>query len=100
MCIKFKEQLIELYDNDPKNLTQCFMAYIGFLMEHSLDDKYKQFTKWQIEDMLMSVYNPKINTVREVLETAWCYTRRGGKSQKLTVVGIFWSLLDLSLIHI
>ncbi len=67
VCIRFKEQLLELYNNDSKNLVKCFYAYIGFLMEHSLHDDYKHFTNWQIEDMIMSIYNPLIDTRYSVL---------------------------------
>ena len=93
VCLKFKEQLLDLYKKS-NDIIKCFYAYIGFLMEFSLHDDYKQFTQWQMDDMLMSIYNPKIDTRLIPLETAWCYNRRGGKSQKLTVVGTFFSLLD------
>lgn len=98
VCIKFKEQLKTLYNNNPNNLIDCFYAYLGFIMSHSLDDRYKQYTHWQVSDMLMSIHNPLINTSREVLETAWNYTRRGGKSRGLTVIAVFFVLLDKQVI--
>lgn len=94
VCIRFKEQLLALYNNDSTKLVDCLYAYLGFLMEHSLHDDYKHFTSWQIKDMIMSIYNPLIDTRYSVLETLWRYTRRGGKSQKLTVIAVFFSLLD------
>lgn len=93
VCIKFKKQLLDLY-NKSSDLVNTFYAYLGFLIEHTKNKRYVQFTKWQIEDMLMSIYNPKIDTSRVALETAWNYSRRGGKSRGLTIVAVFFSLLD------
>jgi len=66
--------------------------YLGFVKTFS-PERYRLFTKWQREDMEMSIYNPLINTKREVLETAWNYSRRGGKSRGLTVLAVFFSLI-------
>lgn len=93
VCIQFKKQLLELY-NSGTPIIKLFDYYLGFLMAHALNDRYRAYTHWQLKDMHMSIYNEHIDVFREVLETAWNYTRRGGKSRNLTVVGVFWSLLD------
>ena len=93
VCIQFKKQLLSLY-NGGVHILDLFDYYLGFLMTHALSDRYKDYTHWQYKDMRMSIYNEHIDVIREVLETAWNYTRRGGKSRNLTVVGVFWSLID------
>ena len=93
VCIQFKKQLLEYYNNT-NDIIKCFYMYLGFIMTHALNDRYKPYTQWQIKDMVMSIYNKKINPIVEVLETAWNYTRRGGKTRGLTVVGTFWAILD------
>jgi len=52
------------------------------------------WTDWQIKDMEMSIYNAKIDVSKIPLETAWLYTRRGGKTRGLTIIAVFFSLLD------
>ena len=90
-CVKFGLQLKELYSNTQDAIT-CFRIYLGFIKTFA-PERYREFTKWQREDMEMSIYNPLINTEREVLETAWNYSRRGGKSRGLTVLAVFFSLI-------
>ena len=46
-----------------------------------------------IEDMIMCIYNDKIDTSKQTLETFLLYTRRGGKTKNLTAIGVFFSLL-------
>ena len=78
------------------------MAYLGFLSAHSFktrnDDSYGKFTQWQVKDMCMSVYNDKIDTTKAILETLWRWSRRIGKSQKLTALAVLGSLLDLKVV--
>jgi hypothetical protein len=90
-CIKFQLQLKDFYNRTQDDIA-AFRIYLGFIKTFA-DDRYKLFTKWQREDMEMSIYNPLIDTSREVLETAWNYSRRGGKSRGLTVLAVFFSLL-------
>jgi len=90
-CVKFQQQLKEYYDRTGDDIG-AFRYYLGFLKTFA-PERYRLFTNWQREDMEMSIYNPTINTEREVLETAWNYSRRGGKSQKLTVLGVFFSVI-------
>jgi len=59
------------------------------------DDSYRRFTDWQIEDMCMSTYNKNVDTSMEILETLWRWSRRIGKSQKLSALAVFASLMDL-----
>ena len=90
-CVKFQIQLKEYY-NSTQDDVGAFRYYLGFIKTFA-PERYRLFTRWQREDMEMSISNPKINTKREVLETAWNYTRRGGKSRGLTVLGVFFSLI-------
>ncbi|KKK89692.1 hypothetical protein LCGC14_2730530, partial [marine sediment metagenome] len=92
VCVKFGLQIKEYY-NRTKDDIGAFRYYLGFLKTFA-PERYKLCNQWQREDMEMSISNPKIDTKREVLETAWNYTRRGGKSQKLTVLGVFFSLIE------
>ena len=75
-----------------------FYAYLGFLKVNTQNKKYVELTHWQIEDMLMSISNKNINNTVEALETAWNYTRRGGKSRGLTIVGTFFSADGLQVV--
>ena len=70
----------------------AFRYYLGFIKTFA-PERYRLFTRWQREDMEMSINNPNINVEREVLETAWNYSRRGGKSRGLTVLAVFFALL-------
>lgn len=94
---QFQRQLFYEYHENRLHILDCFLMYIGFLIQFA-NPRYDpkplgQFTRWQIEDMKMSLYNPKINVKREILETFWLYTRRGGKTRGMTVVCIFLALL-------
>ncbi len=94
---QFKKQLLELYVADDYNPTRAFYAYIGFLRTFG-GRKLRQFEDWQVQDLLMSLWNDKIKMGVEALETAWNATRRMGKSRGLTVDGVFVSLLDKDVI--
>lgn len=48
--------------------------------------------------MVMCIYNPTVDVAQEALEVALNYTRRGGKSRKLTILAEFFSLLDLRVV--
>jgi len=61
-------------------------------------EKYGQFTQWQIDDLRMATYNPNVDITKTALETLWRWTRRGGKSQKLTVLASFGALMDLRVV--
>jgi hypothetical protein len=89
---QFKKQLIAHYDNNPLNLLSCFFMYLGFLVKFAHQDLV-EFTKWQIADMCMAIYNPKIDVRLVALEVAWLYTRRGGKTRGLSILAVFFALL-------
>ena len=93
---QFKKQLIEVYKKE--GIIEAFYAYLGFLKEFTKNKKYTEWTDWQIADMVMCIYNPTIDVAQEALETALNYTRRGGKSRKLTIIGTFFSLIDLRVV--
>ena len=90
-CVKFQIQLRDLY-NATKDDVTCFRMYLGFIKTFA-PERYRLFTRWQREDMEMSISNSNINVEREVLETAWNYSRRGGKSRGLTVLAVFFALI-------
>jgi len=46
----------------------------------------------------MSTYNEKIDTSEEPLETLWRWSRRIGKSQKLSALAVFGALMDLMIV--
>ena len=89
---QFKIQLMQIYDNKPSNLIKCFMIYLGFLYKFA-HQELTELTQWQINDMCMSIYNAKIDVRKVALETAWLYTRRGGKTRGLTIIAVFFALL-------
>lgn len=69
------------------------MMYLGFLYKFA-HRELTEFTKWQIADMCMAIYNPKIDFRLIALEVAWLYTRRGGKTRGLSILAVFFALLD------
>jgi len=101
MCFAFKKMLLEDYEQHG-DILRCLKMYIGFLMEYAFvtpkDDSYRRFTDWQIADMCMSTYNPKIDTSEEPLETLWRWSRRLGKTQKETVLAVLGALMDYKVV--
>jgi len=95
-CLLFKKGLIELYKT--KGIVVAFYAYLGFLKQYAKNPKLTEWTDWQIEDMIMCIFNENINVALEALETAIDYTRRGGKTRKLSLLGTFFSLIDLRVV--
>lgn len=96
VCVNFKKVLLEDYEKHD-DILRCLDAYLGFLMEFC-KEKYGQFTQWQIDDLRMATHNPKVDVGKTALETLWRWTRRGGKSQKLTALATFGSLMDLRVV--
>ena len=92
-CYQFINQLRKI----PKKVDQ-FYAYLGFLKVFTQNERYCELSPWQIADMIMSIENEKVNNSVEALETGWNYTRRGGKSRGLTIVGTFFSLIGLQVV--
>lgn len=90
-CVKFQSQIREYYDKTQDDIS-TFRYYLGFIKTFA-PERYACFTRWQRKDMEMSIYNPNIDTTKEVLETAWNYSRRGGKSRGLTVLAVFFALI-------
>ena len=79
------------------HIIQLFKFYLGFLAmfcNDPDDDKaLGRFTKWQIDDMIMCIYNAKVDTVKRILEVFLLYTRRGGKTRNLTIIAVFLAIL-------
>lgn len=101
ICISFKKALKEDYDIHG-DIIRCLLSYIGFLKQFAYttatDDTYRKFTKWQIADLIMSTYNEHIDTKVSILETLWRWSRRIGKSQKLTALAVFGALMDFKVV--
>lgn len=95
---QFTKQLNELYSKGTHILV-LFDMYLGFLAvfadRPNTPDKYRLslWTSWQIADMKMSIHNDKIDTTIIILETAWLYGRREGKTRGLTIIAVFFTLL-------
>ena len=93
---QFGKQLRELYQSGT-HIIECFKIYLGFLVEFCNDPhetkRLGQFTEWQIDDMVMCVYSDCINPIKEILESFLLYTRRGGKTKNLSIMGVFFSIL-------
>lgn len=95
---QFIFQLRQLH-HQGTHILVLFSMYLGFLSRFAdrpnTPDKYRLtlWTKWQIKDMEMSIYNAKIDVTQTVLETIWLYTRRGGKTRDLTIVAVFFTIL-------
>jgi len=79
------------------HIVQLFKFYLGFLAAFCNDPRDSKalgrFSKWQIDDMIMCIYNDKIDTTKRILETFLLYTRRGAKTRNLTIIGVFFSIL-------
>lgn len=90
---QFRKQLLVEYDDKPENLLKCLRMYFGFLKQFAHKD-LTEFTTWQYKDLEMMIYNPKIDMTREPLETVLIYSRRGGKSRKLSIKDTFFTLLE------
>jgi len=102
-CLLFKQQLLSIYNPHDEGISKekiitAFWAYLGFLKTFTKNKKLVEFTSWQIEDMLMCIYNSKIDVSREALEVAIDYTRRGGKTRKLSILATFFSLINLRVV--
>ena len=95
-CLLFKKGLIELYQTE--GIVSAFYAYLGFIKMFGKNPKLTEFTSWQVEDMIMCIFNEKIDVSKEALETAIDYTRRGGKTRKLSLLATFFSLIDLRVV--
>ena len=93
---QFGKQLRELYTSGT-HIIECFKMYLGFIAEFCNNPnetkRLGQFTEWQIDDMIMCVHNDKIDPKKEILETFLLYTRRGGKTKHLSLMGVFFSIL-------
>lgn len=97
VCGNFKKIMLEDYEDHDQDIIRSLLSYIGFIMEYS-PKEYNKFTQWQIDDMCMSTHNDKVDVTKLALETLWRYTRRGGKSQKLTALASFAALMDLKVV--
>jgi hypothetical protein len=71
--------------------------YIGFILKyggHAGRKDLRLMEKWQLEDMVMSIWNDKIDYRLEPLETVWNKNRRSGKTEGATIIAVFFALLD------
>ena len=99
VVFQFQKQLLELFENGCHILI-LFRMYLGFLRLYAdrprTATKYRLtlWTWWQIKDMEMSIFNAKIDVTKVALETAWLYGRREGKTRGLTIIAVFFSLLN------
>ena len=82
-CIRFKKALLPIYKES--GIVVAFFTYLGFLRQFTKNKQLVEFTDWQVDDMLMCLENEKIDNSKEALEIAINYTRRGGKSRKLSM---------------
>jgi len=92
---KFAQQLYELHESDV-HIIDLFHMYMGFLRkfgQHTPKHDLRRYTKWQLEDMEMSLWNPKVDYEKVPLETVHNNNRRSGKTKRFSVVGVFCSLL-------
>lgn len=97
IAIKFADQLLELYESGQYHILDLFRMYIGFLSMyggHAGRKDLRLITDWQMKDMLMSIWNDKIDYTREPLETVWNKNRRSGKTEGATILAIFFALLN------
>ena len=65
-CLLFKARLLDIYKE--KGIIEAFFTYLGFLSHFTKNKKYVEFTSWQIDDMVMCLYNKNINVALEALE--------------------------------
>jgi len=71
--------------------------YIGFLLKyggHAGRKNLQLMERWQLEDMVMCIWNDKIDYTRETLETVWNKNRRSGKTEGATLLAVFFALLN------
>jgi len=68
----------------PQILWKCFLSYLGFIEKLGCDF-IKDKTEWQLEDFKKAIFNHKC---------MWHRTRRGGKTLGLTLIAVFYSLIN------
>lgn len=96
---QFTKQIRDVWDACYPDPTIPFRMYLGFLRKYADPpgtrdkDKLALWTPWQIVDMEMCLYNPKINPERETLQTTVLRSRRSAKTRDGTTVANFWSVL-------
>lgn len=96
---QFIKQLREIWEEDYPNPIRAFRIYLGFLRKYADPpgtrdkDKLALWTPWQLKDMEMSIYNPKINPEIETLLTIIMRSRRSAKTRDGTTVQNFWAIL-------
>ena len=96
---QFIKQLREVWDEDYPNPIRAFRIYLGFLRKYAdppgtrEKDKIALWTTWQLEDMEMCLYNPKINPEIETLLNVIMRSRRSAKTRDGTTMWNFWAIL-------
>ncbi len=71
--------------------------YLGFL-DMLAPKRLTETTKWQLEDMRMSIWNDKINYDKIPLETIWNKNRRSAKTRDATKLAVFFTIMDYNCI--
>ena len=98
VAIKFADQLLELYESNQYHILDLFAMYIGFLLRYGGDAGRKNLRliePWQYKDMVMCIWNEKVDYTIEPLETVWNKNRRSGKTEFATVLAVFFALLNM-----
>lgn len=96
---QFIKQLREVWDEDYPNPIRAFRMYLGFLRKYADPpgtrdkDKLALWTDWQLKDMEMCIYNPKINPEIETLLNVILRSRRTAKTRDGTTMWNFWACL-------
>lgn len=96
IATKFANQLLEAY-NSGVHILDCFKMFMGFISlfgGHAGGKDLKRCTSWQMKDLMMSIWNDKIDYRLDALETVWNKNRRSGKTKGGTLLAVFFALLD------
>jgi len=97
IAVKFADQLLDLHRSRLYHILDLFYMYIGFILKyggHAGRKDLRLMERWQLEDMVMAIWNDKIDYTKETLETIWNKNRRSGKTEGATLLAVFFALLD------
>ena len=86
-----------MWETGNYHILDLFDMYIGFIQQYggSAGRKdLKLMTEWQYADMVMSIWNDKIDYTKSTLETVWNKNRRSGKTEAATLIATFCALLN------
>lgn len=97
IAVRVAEQLLDMWESGKYHILDLFRMYIGFILKyggHAGRKDLRKMTKWQLEDMIMSIWNDKIDYTKSTLETVWNKNRRSGKTEAATLIAVFCALLN------